>query len=253
MSNTCLHAKARDYALTVSALLLLISPARANTNYVTNGSFETTTNGTGQLTFNTVATAWTSLSDGAGNDGYNFLFAAGTADNGGATGTFGNLKLWGPNDGSPNLLPPTSPDGGDFVAADGAFEIGAIQQQITGLTIGAQYTLGFWWGGAQQSGFSGITTDQWKVSLGDLTQSTGIITDPSHGFTGWEYQTLTFIADNVNPMLSFLAVGTPVGEPPFALLDGVSLQQTPEPGTEALLGLGLLAIPLAARLLKKRS
>src|ERR1700722_7253169 len=231
-------------------LLILAWPLRASTNYLQNGSFELSTNGTGELTFNTVATDWTSLSDGAGHDGYNFLYASGVASTTGATGASGNVKLWGPGDGSANGLPASSPDGGNFIAADGAFEIGAIQQTLA-LTVGQEYTLGYWWAGAQQSGFSGITTEGWDVSVGTLTQNSPILTDPSEGFTGWQYQTFTFIANSANPVLSFLAVGTPAGEPPFSLLDGVSIYATPEPASCALIGLGLLAFPMARKLMKK--
>jgi len=91
------------------------------------------------------------------------------------TGQYGNLKLWGPNDGSANGLPASSPDGFNYVGADGAFQVGAISQTITGLTVVAQYTVGFWWGAAQQDGFTGATTEQWQVSLGGQTQYTSII------------------------------------------------------------------------------
>ncbi|HTB10454.1 MAG TPA: PEP-CTERM sorting domain-containing protein [Bryobacteraceae bacterium] len=234
-------------------LLLLASPARASINYVQNGGFETTTNGTGELTFNTVATGWTSEPNG-GNDGYNFLFAPGTADTTGATGADGSLKLWGPNDGSNNGLPATSPDGGNYVAMDGAYEVGALQQTIsTALTVGDKYIVGFWWAGAQQSGFTGVNTEGFQVSMtGDATQDTNIVSNVSEGFTGWTYQQFTFVATTANPVLSFLAVGTPNGEPPFSLLDGVSLQAVPEPATCALIGLGLLAVPLAAAIRRKR-
>lgn len=50
-----------------------------------------------------------------------------------------------------------------------------------------------------------------------------------------------------------VSLGTPSGMPPFALLDGVSVTQTPEPGTCMLLGLGLLGIPIARKVLKKRA
>jgi hypothetical protein len=233
-------------------LLLLASPSWASTNFVTNGSFESTTAGGGQLGFNTNAASWTNLQDGAGDPGYNFLFTPGSADTTGEIGDFGNLQLWGPGNGSANGLPATSPDGGNYIAADGAFEIGAVQQDISGLTIGQTYALSFWWAGAQQSGFTGPNTEQWQVSLGDLTQSTAIVNNTTQGFTGWQLQTFDFVADQVNPVLSFLAVGTPVGEPPFSLLDGVSLEAVPEPATFALIGLGLMAIPLAGRLRRKR-
>jgi hypothetical protein len=255
-------SKRPSLSLSAAALCcaaMLASPARANTNYVLNGSFESATASTGQLGFNMNAANWV---NGPGVNptstyGYNFLFSPGTADGVGTTGIDGNLKLWGPGTGSANGLPATSPDGGNYIAADGAYEIGAISQTLTvGLTIGDEYTIGFWWGGAQQSGFNGVTTDAWKVTLGDKTFNTAVLTDPNHGFTGWEYQTFTFIADAseaVSPVLSFLAVGTPTGEPPFSLLDGVSLQQTPEPATLGLIGLGLLAFPIAARLRKHRA
>src|ERR1700733_10483377 len=232
-------------------LFTFASPARATQSYVVNGSFETTTNGTGQLGYNTNATGWTNVVNG-GHDGYNFLFAPGTADSTGATGADGNLKLWGPGDGSANGLPASSPDGGNYIAADGAYEIGAVTQQINGLTPGDEYELGFWWAGAQQNKFTAPTTHGWDVSLGDLTQDTAILSNSSEGFTGWSYQTFTFIADNASPLLSFLAVGTPAGEPPFTLLDGVSLEAVPEPATGALIGLGLIDVPLAARILRKR-
>jgi hypothetical protein len=228
-------------------LLMLGAPAQAG-NLVVDGGFEELTNGPGQLGYNTNATGWTV-------SGYNFVFASGTADVGGANGQDGNLKLWGPNDGSANGLPASSPDGGNYVAADGAYLVGAISQTIDGLTAGDSYTVGFWWAGAQQSGFTGPNTEQWQVSLGSQTQSTAVVDNVSHGFTGWQYQTLTFTANASSELLSFLAVGTPSGEPPFSLLDGVSLDAAaPDPGTSTLVLCGLLGglgALRAKKLLKK--
>jgi hypothetical protein len=203
---------------------------------VINGGFESTTNGAGQFDFSTQATGWTS-------DGYNFIFASGTGDTTGSNGQFGNLSLWGLANGGADFLPASSPNGGNFVAADGAFDTGAISQTIDGLTAGDSYTVGFWWAGAQQFSFTGPTTEQWQVSLGGETQSTAVVDNASHGLTGWEYQTMNFTADNTSDLLSFLAVGTPDGVPPFVLLDGVSLNAnatTPEPGTLLLMLGGLL-------------
>ena len=211
-------------------------------NLVVNGDFETTTNGPNlQFDYYTVATGWTSTN--AGNDAYNFIFASGAADTTGASGQFGNLQLWGPGNGSNNGLPASSPTGGNYVGADGAFQNGAISQTINGLTMGNSYTVSFWWAGAQQSGFTGATTEQWQVSLGSQTQSTAVVSNASHGFTGWMQQSFTFTADNTSDLLSFFAVGTPNGVPPFVLLDGVTLNgnnPVPEPGTITLVLGGVL-------------
>ena len=236
--------KAAGFGFSVAVLSIFTVSVQAD--LVFNGSFESTTNGAGQLGFNTNATGWTNEPDGQGHDGYNFLFLPGTADDGGATGVDGSLELWGPNDGSSNGLPASSPDGGNYIAADGAYRVGAIEQTIYGLTIGDSYTVGFWWAGAQQYGFNGATTEGWQVSFGSEEQSTGMEDNASHGFTGWMYQTFTFTADSTSDVLSFLALGTPTGEPPFSLLDGVSLNASdpsvPEPETLALMlgGLGLV-------------
>jgi hypothetical protein len=63
----------------------------------------------------------------------------------------------------------------------------------------------------------------------------------SHGFYPWESQTLTFTANTTGyEVLSFLSEGTPNGLPPAVLLDDISMQSTPEPGTLALTLSGLL-------------
>src|SRR5271166_426905 len=158
----------------VALLALTISgPAYAN-NIFTNGGFESTTHGPGQLGYNTNATDWTTT-------GYNFLFAPGTADGPGTTGQYGNLQLWGPNNGSANGLPATSPDGGNFIANDGAFSghVRPIYQTINGLTAGDSYTVGFWWAGAQQKNFTSTTTEFWQVTLGSQTQTTAVWDNPN--------------------------------------------------------------------------
>jgi len=115
--------KAAAMAFSTVAVLLLAAPAHAN-NLVTNGSFESLTNGTGQISNgtgaagpgNTTATGWST-------GGYNFVFGPGTAD---TTGTYvleyrAYLTLWGTNNGGLNAIPASSPDGGNFLAADGDY------------------------------------------------------------------------------------------------------------------------------------
>jgi hypothetical protein len=231
-----------------AAVFALAAPALA-TNLVVNGDFETTTlNGSYQFGSGYPSqqlAGWTT-------SGYNFVFQPGAADTTGATGQYGSLQLWGPNNGSNNGLPATSPTGGNFVGADGAYGIGAIEQVITGLVAGQKYDLSFWWGGAQQQGYTGPTTEQWEVSLGNETHSTAILDNANHGFTGWQKQTFTFTATGASEILSFLAHGTPDGVPPFSLLDGVSMQAqspAPEPASWALMivGFGVTGVALRRR------
>ncbi|HLK65424.1 MAG TPA: hypothetical protein VKU19_18425 [Bryobacteraceae bacterium] len=234
----------------VGLLTLASSTQALANNLIVNGGFEQTTNGLGQFDDLTQATGWTSAPLN-GQLAYNFLFGPGTADTTGENGQYGNLQLWGPNNGSNNGLPATSPDGGNFVAADGAFQTAPITQVVNGLTPGADYTVSFYWAGAQQSGFSGATTEQWQVSLGAQTQSTPILDNADHGFTGWQLASFTYTATQASEVLSFLAAGTPDGEPPFSLLDGVSMSAAPEPGTAGLLVGGLLCALGAIRFGKK--
>ena len=209
----------------------------ANAELVTNGGFETTTSGPGQLGNNTNATGWTNLHSSPGVWGYNFIFSPNTADTTGSPGIYGAVSLWGPNNGSANGLT-SSPNGGNFVAGDGAFQIGAITQTINGLHAGNKYTVGFYYAGAQQHGFTGPNTEAWIVGFGsDPTQETPILSNSSEGFTGWRHESFTFTADGTSDVLSFLAAGTPNGVPPFSLLDGVSVNNAsvPEPGSVTLL------------------
>lgn len=231
--------------LVMATLFALTSTAAVATptNLVKNGDFELTT-GYGEINLFATVTDWSST-------GYNFIFAAGTADTTGAPGFYGNgapLKLWGANNGGANALA-TSNNGGNFIASDGAFPgygVPMIQQMITGLTVGASYEVNFEWAAAQQAGFYGDTTDYWRVNLGSNAanaQATGIYSNTSRSSSNWMRETMRFTATNTSEVLSFLAVGTPNGLPPFSLIDGVSMTEVPEPSAWLMLltGLGLIA------------
>ncbi len=224
--------------LSVTTIFGFFSEARAgSTNLVANGGFELTTGGPGQLGKNTDALGWTSGT--SLSPGYNFLFAAGTADQpGGSAG----LELWGPGTGSNNGLTASSPDGGNFVALGGDpnLVLQPLTQTINTLVSGDTYTVSFYWAGAQQAGANGITTDQIQVGFGSDTQSTAVVTNASQGFTGWMAESFNFTANSTSEVLSFFAVSTPAGLPPFALLDGVSVTAAvPEPSSFVILALGL--------------
>ncbi len=151
---------------------------------------------------------------------------------------------------------------GNYVEADGnpSYESG-FNYLVTGLTPGQQYTLSFYQGASEQTGFGynnyvgayTPTTDQWIVSLGTagLTLNGGGPTNPLYGPTetysdadpnasivksslmtvcytctvGWQYVTLTLTADSTTDLLSFLAYGddgSTVNLPPIAFLGGVN-------------------------------
>jgi hypothetical protein len=209
----------KSLALGLAALGLMTVAAHAG-NLVTNGSFEDTTL-SGKAKFLGKVAGW------SGGANLTFLDFPGTADN----GTY--LSVYGP-------FAATSPDGGNFVEMDGDPNYSsAIFQTINGLTVGQSYVVTFDQAAGQQTGFNGATTEQWKVSLGSESQLSSKYSLLSHGVGPWETQQLTFKATSVSEVLSFLAVGTPNGEPPISFLDGVTLNAVPEPATWAMMILGL--------------
>jgi hypothetical protein len=226
-------------AIALSAATVLSVAPLAQAELVTNGGFEVTSAGTGQINFNTTVTGW---SLPVPNDSYAFIYAPGTADTTGAASEYGNVQLWGPNNGSPNGLPASSPAGGNFLASDGAFQNnGPLTQTINGLVAGDEYSVSFWWAAAQQQGFNGDTTSGWIVDFGGAPVQSVDTSLTAHDFSGWMQQTFYFTADGPSDVLSFMSQGTPSStEPPFALLDGVSVNPSPEPGTWALLLTGIL-------------
>ena len=233
--------KFKKITLALAAVAAMSAMSAQAVNLVVNGGFETTSNGKGQLGFNTNATGWTNVS------GYTFLYTPGTADTSGAPGEYGQVSLWGPGNGSANGLA-LSPTGGNFIASDGAFQTTPIKQTITGLVTGQKYDLGFDWGAAQQFGFDGASSEKWQVSLGAETYTTAVASAASHGFSGWKHQVFSFTATGASEVLSFLAVGAPNGVPPFALLDGVTLTAAvPEPSTWALMLGGFAVVGFIAR------
>jgi hypothetical protein len=243
-----------------AAAFVLSSAALAGpVNLVQNGGFELTTGGNGQIDFNTSLSGWSAPG------GYNFVFASGTADTTGAVTWFGGpndipLTLWGANNGGANALA-NSADGGNFIAADGAYGVVPIQQAIGNLVIGTTYMLKFEWAAGQQWGFHGDTSEKWTVSIDGNTFETATYNNQSHASSGWMQEAFTFTAKSSGSLLSFLAAGTPEGHPPFSLLDGVSLfavstpdngtppAEVPEPATllTMLGGLGLMAVALRRR------
>ena len=76
----------------------------------------------------------------------------------------------------------------------------------------------------------------------------------SHGDVSWMAQSLRFTATAGSGVLQFGAEGTPNRQPPFVLMEGVSIDGVSavrEPGTLALVSPGLLSVPAAQRFVRK--
>lgn len=206
--------------------------------------------------------------------GYNFVFNASNVDSGTNAGGanagqpneapgqfntaagYGNTYMWGTRNGGPSTWV-APPSGGNFIAADGAYEVGAITQTITGLTVGQTYVLKFYYGAAQQQGYTQATTERWTVSMGTGNVAgnfqTPTINLAAKSFSGWFQATMYFTAGSTTETLSFLASGTPNGEPPFALLAGVDLEVVPDSSSWLIFaGFGLLCVCLETMRRRRR-
>ena len=215
------------------ALAAVALPATA-ANLVVNGSFDADVTAT-KINFQNNVTGWT------GGGGLTFLAPPGTADDG------SYLPVYGP-------FPTTSPDGGNFILADGDPNYaGAFSQTISGLTIGQQYALNFYQAAGQQAGFQGPTTERWSVTFGGENWLSSQFSLPEGGVGPWQAQSHTFTATAVSQVLTFLASGTPGGAPPISFLDGVSLDAVPgvpEPATWAMM---LIGFGFAGSALRRRA
>jgi hypothetical protein len=225
------------------AVFLSAGVACASPILLSNGNFESTTNGTNKQLSSTVTsdsdrstlTGWTSSN---GNDGgYNFVLDSSIA-------TTNASAIWLKSNGYS-----ASHDGGNFFASDPLYFPGTLSQNVNGLLIGSAYTLTFEYALAQQVGFTGENSgDFWQVGFGDAIRNTSLLSIADGGFSGWKTATMTFTATSTSEVLSFLAKGASPGAPPFMLLDGVSLvSAVPEPSTWSIVLGGLILIGLLTR------
>ena len=197
----------------ISAAVMGTSPARADANLVVNGSFEAPSVGGGWNLFaNGSVPGWTSNNNELEIDYTPILSGAGTS----------------------------AYDGAQSAEVDGS-TFDTLSQTVSGLTVGARYTLSWAYGSRPGSG-----PQQLDVSLGGTPVATNT-SDGSGNAVVWTPNAYTVVATATSETLSFAALD--VGGAPSVgnELDAVSLAAVPEPASLCLLGSGLLGLRLLRR------
>ena len=207
----------------------------AHANLINNGGFEITTGNSSSFV----------MSNGFGGphapDGWTFSGGIGCVTFPGSTNSQSNAC----GSGFASLYPgwTFSSNGGNFVLMDGDPNWHGILSQSVSVVQGHSYEISFEQAASQFQFYSGATTEQWQVCLGGQCQLSALMNNASKGFVPWENQSLTFTAATTgSEIVSFMSVGTPNGLPPVVLLDGISMDEVPEPGTVLLAASGFLAL-----------
>ncbi len=253
-------AKIAGLALTAT---LACAAAPAHANLVQNGDFSQTTatttyNGAtvGTETTNSNLAGWQFTGCTSSNCGFSFLATGDLGTNGWYDGQDGHESFAGTSPGA-------IPGSGNAFLSDANYGTQAIYQAVGGLKIGDTYTLAFSQAAFEQRGYTGGFTSSWAVGFGNGsystanygTQQSSTMSVPSGGASGWAQQTLSFVANATNETLFFFATASAGANPPFLLLDGVSLNDAsagptaavPEPATLALTAIGLLGTVMLVR------
>jgi hypothetical protein len=275
--SICLIRNLRSLGPILALLFLFLMP-ETKANLVQNGDF-TSVAYSGSLAvstpyfgeFGTARGSTLTLANWT-TSGYNFVYAPNTADSGtNASGAnsgqpneapgsqhtpagYGNTYLWGPSNGGSGTTSggvgtvEAAPEGGNFIAMAGANQTRAVSQTVSGLTVGQAYKLTFYWAGAEQQSYTGSTTERLTVTLGSQNYTTPRVTTASGGFSGWMQQSFYFVPTQTSRTLSFLAVGTPNGQPPFTLVSNVDLEVVPDFSNWIIFaGFGLICLVFEVR------
>ena len=266
--NSALRKALRVMAvISLFVFALNLAAPKAQANLISNGGFESTSSPAPGSFLTVQPTGWQCTNSVVCNEAGE-VFSPGTAD---GMPCLLNYCVYGP-------FPATSPAGGNFLGVDACYNQGSgacragyvtIYQNVSGLKPGGTYSLTFYQAAGQWRGYSGPTNDQWEVALGNICivncgsgfvgdiQYSQVMNDASHGVVPWEQVTLNFtLPSDVGPdgVLSFVP-RSDVSVPPIVFLDGIDLEETPEPTTLLTFGsslIGLSAVGLRRHLTRSK-